>query len=340
MRGTMSILALAASVAALAGPALALGGSGGKEAVVNGRYERFRRVIIDVAVDTQFAGKEIAAKEGTQTLGKAKLSTDGMEATGTLVLPMPPIGESYGRLDILVGPKMMTSVTLTNTELARHEALYLKRLRFAPSYVFDSENLPVSDFEDPAGAEDLVGRYQIAMRYLDAQGNEVTRATKPGRYGAIAEIKGETGWTHRRFATLYRAPGRINWQFGGGPRATCLLPEALGINPTTATTQSDRINAFAREGIIRALLSEDDSGAILLAGLRESNSQEKRDPAQINDDWWFAQRKRLGLIEHRYETDLPKGYADHPEHRYPLILFLHGAGECGLDVKQVRTHGP
>ena len=40
-----------------------------------------------------------------------------------------------------------------------------------------------------------------------------------------------------------------------------------------------------------------------------------------------------------YLLSLPAGYGDEPERRWPLILFLHGAGERGDDINRVRTHG-
>ena len=36
---------------------------------------------------------------------------------------------------------------------------------------------------------------------------------------------------------------------------------------------------------------------------------------------------------------LPSGYA-RSRSKYPLLLFLHGAGERGDDIKQVKLHGP
>src|SRR5208282_2717785 len=41
-----------------------------------------------------------------------------------------------------------------------------------------------------------------------------------------------------------------------------------------------------------------------------------------------------------YLLFLPKGYEAKGEKRWPLILFLHGAGERGTDVWKVATHGP
>lgn len=41
-----------------------------------------------------------------------------------------------------------------------------------------------------------------------------------------------------------------------------------------------------------------------------------------------------------YLLFLPKDHAAQPEKRWPLILFLHGAGERGSDVWHVAVHGP
>jgi predicted peptidase len=45
-------------------------------------------------------------------------------------------------------------------------------------------------------------------------------------------------------------------------------------------------------------------------------------------------------LEINYLLFLPKGYDAKSEKRWPLILFLHGAGERGSDVWKVATHGP
>lgn len=37
---------------------------------------------------------------------------------------------------------------------------------------------------------------------------------------------------------------------------------------------------------------------------------------------------------------LPKGYEDDTEARWPLVIFLHGAGERGSDLGGVYRHGP
>lgn len=41
----------------------------------------------------------------------------------------------------------------------------------------------------------------------------------------------------------------------------------------------------------------------------------------------------------KYWLFLPEGYADQPDRRWPLLLFLHGSGERGDELDLVKRHG-
>lgn len=41
-----------------------------------------------------------------------------------------------------------------------------------------------------------------------------------------------------------------------------------------------------------------------------------------------------------YLLFLPEGYSNDSDKKWPLMLFLHGAGERGSDVNKVKIHGP
>ena len=45
-------------------------------------------------------------------------------------------------------------------------------------------------------------------------------------------------------------------------------------------------------------------------------------------------------VEIRYLLQLPKGYGENKDQKWPLLLFLHGAGERGNDINKVKVHGP
>jgi predicted peptidase len=50
--------------------------------------------------------------------------------------------------------------------------------------------------------------------------------------------------------------------------------------------------------------------------------------------------ERKQVLDANYLLFLPDGYGADPAKRWPLILFLHGAGERGTNVWQVAKHGP
>jgi len=52
------------------------------------------------------------------------------------------------------------------------------------------------------------------------------------------------------------------------------------------------------------------------------------------------QFKTNQTVKADYLLFLPKGYRAGSDKRWPLILFLHGAGERGSDVWKVAIHGP
>src|SRR5262245_8852001 len=53
----------------------------------------------------------------------------------------------------------------------------------------------------------------------------------------------------------------------------------------------------------------------------------------------FSFEKAIKAEVH-YLLFLPKGFNDSPGKTWPLILFLHGAGERGNEIAKVAVHGP
>lgn len=42
----------------------------------------------------------------------------------------------------------------------------------------------------------------------------------------------------------------------------------------------------------------------------------------------------------KHSIFLPKGYGDDKDKLWPLVVFLHGAGERGEDLEKLKVHGP
>ena len=61
-----------------------------------------------------------------------------------------------------------------------------------------------------------------------------------------------------------------------------------------------------------------------------------REPQQVKS----FNGKVTKILSARYLLYLPKDYDGKTRKRWPLILFLHGAGERGSDITKVAAHGP
>ena len=51
-------------------------------------------------------------------------------------------------------------------------------------------------------------------------------------------------------------------------------------------------------------------------------------------------RKITRTISTKYLLSLPDGYTEQPKKKWPVLLFLHGAGERGDNLALVKVHGP
>jgi predicted peptidase len=60
-------------------------------------------------------------------------------------------------------------------------------------------------------------------------------------------------------------------------------------------------------------------------------------PTQMVKQFQFSRTERFDV---NYLLFLPQGYDAKAAKRWPLILFLHGAGERGTNIWKVATHGP
>lgn len=52
------------------------------------------------------------------------------------------------------------------------------------------------------------------------------------------------------------------------------------------------------------------------------------------------QVKEKFVIEQEYLKYLPEDYNDDLGKKWPLLIFLHGAGERGTDIEKIKVHGP
>lgn len=74
--------------------------------------------------------------------------------------------------------------------------------------------------------------------------------------------------------------------------------------------------------------------SIISVALAQPASSEPMQTAQT------LKRRVTQTVDLRYLLFLPKSYNRRSPQRWPLILFLHGAGERGTNLAKVKVHGP
>src|SRR5262249_20000625 len=141
-------------------------------------------------------------------------------------------------------------------------------LRFVGPYVFGTEDFPEPRLSDPLYAEAVLGRYWMETQFYDRDYKPVTRAEKPGRYGAVIRIHTEDGRTIERYSTFFRTAKPFVWwkdQFKG----ELSVPEAFGIDPKVAETNFKSIHEIANSALSFQNETLPDL-SLLMAGLYES----------------------------------------------------------------------
>ena len=305
-------------------------------------FHRQSRSRLDVLAVPEAAGQTAELRRGGKTLAKAKLTAEAGWATGTLDFPLPPPGRPYGPLVLHVGGKPTAIVDLPDADAMRARAFAEAELRFTP--VFTGEALPEIDFRCPGWAEQLSGGYEIEATYFGTDGGKVTHAERPGRYGARVVITPKRGEVIEEHITLYRAPRGIRWWEWEWTDFAGTLPAGLGVSPDVARARREDI-AEAMKWLLSEATDRNAHIASLIADLSERAAGDtlvcQRSNAYASHaKWWYEVGKRHGFRKPlRYAAHLPEGYDSDTARRYPLILFLHGAGERGDNIELAGKHG-
>ncbi|HYG77473.1 MAG TPA: alpha/beta fold hydrolase [Planctomycetota bacterium] len=305
-----------------------------------GFIERFRRLKINVIAPAEWNGKTVKLQDGDKTLAKEKLMEQGAACAAKLTVPLTP-ETTFGKLTIEANGEK-ANVKVPNITTTRKDTFAAAPLLFRP-FVFSGGKFPSCEFDEPSLVEDLIGEYTLHPVFYDAEYNEVKTPSKPGRYGAVVEIRTAAGVAGRRFATLYKQPEEFRFRRAEIP-FTVELPKQLGIDPAVVKEQSGLVNDYFTT-LLAVSTGKSGESAIFLAGLNEmkpgsGKAKQRESAAERNRHWWFGLKKKLGMVEHRYLSFVPDEAKRDPAKKFPLILFLHGSGERGTDLNLVKVHGP
>ena len=305
--------------------------------------QHFRHLRIAITASASLDGRlaSILDPSGSE-LGVGRLVASAGKAAAIIMLPMPTAGHPYCDLTCVIPGQPATRIEIPDIDAARRVAFAELPIQFR-STVFSGMKFPNCEFRDANLAEDLVGTYSLTTTFYDADFAEAAAPVRTGRYGAMVVAHGSDGSTTHRYMTLYHLGSDAHWREAALTVSGLTFPPALEIDPLVLGERGGVLGDFLKSRL-NGNGEDGPPAAQLLAWLHEDKPGSgpvtfRSSPAECDARWWFSLRKRLGLVQHRYLSFLPKGY-EGGTGTYPLMLFLHGSGERGLDTEDVRKHGP
>lgn len=266
------------------------------------------------------AGRAFRVLREGKELAAGLLRAEAGRARGWLALPLDAADGT--ELKLAIGETIVGSGKPVHPRQALRDQLYLswrippgeqdRATEIAPRVpqIFAGTELPAAAPGD-ARLMALAGVTGIETRWFDETFAEVTRAEKPGRYGAIVTmtLEGADPITHYRSA----------WKIEGGAAALgAALAQAFKLADGGASTQ-----AALGQPALEALAGRGDLAKALAAAAAGETSH----ASALDRAWWHRLRTRLGTqTMYPYFRLLPQGYDQDPDKRWPAILYLHGSG--------------
>jgi hypothetical protein len=166
-------------------------------------------------------------------------------------------------------------------------ALEEARLVFQ-THVFDGEQFPACDFDQPDRVKGLIGPYSFSTTFFDRGLRPVDSARAAGLYGAVVEMTSESGRTLRRDVMLFRAAKPVAPGYCFDPAAPAELARWAGLDVAVVRRHADGIAGVLKDRPFRDF-AHDPRAARLLAGL--SLAKDGSGPAAREMDVFSLERK-------------------------------------------------
>ncbi len=105
-------------------------------------------------------------------------------------------------------------------------------------------------------------------------------------------------------------------------------------SPSSAPTRAQTVALMPRRRILAVVVAALGVAAVAFPPNGGARAAERSQEPKLFEKEITIMAK-LG-----YLLSLPEGYGADPAKKWPLLVFLHGAGESGSDLEKVKIHGP
>jgi len=160
-------------------------------------------------------------------------------------------------------------------------------------YVFPPGDFPKVRWKNEILLENELGKFPLKVKYFDSNFLEVTTANEPGRYGVVIEGITLTGFTIKRYVTLFCANIEFDDYSNNVPIKMNQLSE-YGIDNEKWGKYLKNEEHFSF-GSLKFFPRNNADAAIFLAGLNDMKELENNfDTPRIRDrQWWITMKRNL-----------------------------------------------
>ncbi len=252
------------------------------------------QLVLRAVTPEALAGKSVEVVCDGKPISSATLGKDGFGRCQAAIRMPLPAGDARRQFSFRVEGKPLDIVDAPPKLSTLRREMSVQQTVVAFPAVFSGEQLPRIDFERPGFSEALIGPYNITVTYYDSDCKSVGSALRPGRYGAVADIRTADGLHMRRFVTLFRTPTNEPEGLGGA----LALPAAIAASQPAACEclkgDVESLNKWLRVGA----LSGRNAAVLLAASYDLANQQPEsagfwNDAESMDRQWWVGLRRTI-----------------------------------------------
>lgn len=238
------------------------------------------------------AGSIVRVLSSGKVIAEERLSPDGIIAKTTVLIPRHLQPSNDQIVSIQVAGKNVDTIHWDQINRRRLRAFLDEQLE-CDRYVFPPGELPEVRWKNPAMVDNEMGKFLLKAVYYDKNMQQVTRADKMGRLAAVIEGELPSGFTMRRFLTLYCSPVEFDDYSENTPIKFNQLKD-YGISETQWRLYERSETRFAF-GAMKMLPVHDPDAAVFLAGLSELDTVAGlTDTPRLRDrQWWVAFKQTI-----------------------------------------------
>ncbi len=233
------------------------------------------------------AGSIVRVLSSGKVIAEERLRPDGIIAKTSVLIPRHLQPSNDQITSIQVAGKNVDAIHWDQINRRRLRAFLEEQLE-CDRYVFPPGEFPEVRWKRPAMVDNEMGKFSLKLAYYDKNMRQVTRAEKTGRYAAVVEGVLPSGFTMRRFITLYCSPVEFDDYSENIPLKFNRLKD-YGISEAQWRLYERSENRFAF-GTMKMFPRHEADAAVFLAGLSEIDSVASRtDTPRLRDrQWWIT----------------------------------------------------